>query len=318
MKKLILFFVCAATAVFSQTASQPRVTPVDGYAARVDNQIITYGDVRTHIAPMLQQVVQQYQGQMLVSQMQQLLEDGREALIEEALITAETKHAQFQIPPHVVDEEVEAMIQQRFDGSRVKLTQALISQRMTFEEWKQEVADSLLVRIFYNQEVLQKVQVLDEDVRAEYERVKEELRIPFRVKYRYILINKGVTEEEQAVKRKQAEDTLKKLQDGADFLAVANQVSEGDTGLSPWRDPADVKQVMRPALYATPAGEISGLVEGESVFYIIQVESRQEEGFIPFEEVQEKIRETLSGQERQRLHDALIDRLSAKHYIERF
>lgn len=318
MKKILLLFVCAAAAVFGQTNSEPRVTAIDGYAAQVDNEIITYGDVRTHIAPQLQQAMQQLRGQALAAQMQQLLINGRESLIEEKLIAEEAKNAKFQMPSHVIDEEVKTIIRDRFDGSRALLTKALISQRMTYEEWRESIADQLLVRIYYNQEVLQKVHITDDAVKAEYERVKDELRIPFRVKYRYILINKGSSEEDQAVKRKQAEDTLKKLQDGADFLTVAKEISEGDTDLSPWRDPADVKEVMRPALRRTPAGEISDLIEDDNVFYIIYVESRQEEGLIPFEDVRERIQQSLFDAERQGLHDELVQRLSAKHYIKRY
>jgi parvulin-like peptidyl-prolyl isomerase len=325
MKKLILFFVLSASALFAQTNSATdganaasRGTVIDGYAARVDSHIITYGDIRARIEPLIQQAAQQFGPRELELQIQAMFKDGREALIGEALIVEEIKRNGFQLPDHVVDDEIQTITRNNFEGSRAKLIKALMTRRMTFDEWRTEIGQQLTMRIYYNQEVLQKVAVSDEDVRDEYERVKAGLRIPFRVKYRYILINKGATEEEQAVKRQQAEGTLKKLQAGADFSVVAKAVSEGNSDISPWRDPEDVKEEMRPALYSTAAGQISDLIEGEKVFYIIRVESRQEEGYEPFKNVSEQIRASLTEKERQRLHGEMVDRLSAKHYVERF
>jgi parvulin-like peptidyl-prolyl isomerase len=318
MKKLIILLVSAAAALSAQTNEQPLISAIDGYAARVNDRIITYGDIREHIAPFLSRLSRSYQGEELARQMQRLFVEGREALIEEVLIQEGAKNKKLQLPDHIIDEEVETIIRDRFNGDRALLTKALIARRKTFGEWRQEIADQFVTRVFYSQEVLQNVHVSEEAVRAEYERTKERFLVPFRVKYRYILINKGITEEDRQVKRKQAEDTLKKLQDGAGFEVIAKDVSEGDLSLSPWRDPADVKEEMRPALRNTPAGQISGLIEGEKVYYIIKVESRQEEGCVPFEDVSEAIRKTLEAKERERLHARLVERLSAAHHVKRY
>ena len=319
MKKLLLLLLFATSTLFAQTNNGPVITAIDGYAARVNNRIITYGDIRESIAPIIQQLLQRYQGEELVQQLQELHIQGRETLIEEALIQEEAKSQELSLPPRVIDDEVESIIRDRFDGDRALFNQALAERRMTLEEWREEVADQLVMQAYYSQEVLRKVRVDDEAVQAEYDRIRgTELFIPFRVKYRFILINKGATKEEQVVKRKEVEDILQKLRDGADFATLAKDVSEGDTSLSPWRDPADVKEILRPALQNTPAGEISDLIEDDTVFYIINVESRQEEGYLPLEEVRGAIQQNLAAQERERLHDKLIERLTARHYIERY
>lgn len=318
MKKMILLFVSLAAGLSAQTNHAPQVTAIDGYAARVNNRVITYGDIREHVRPMLKQLTRRARGQELARQMQRLYVDGREALIEEALLQEEARRKKLELPERIIDSEVDSIIRDRFNGNRALLTNALIKRRMTFDEWRQEIADKLTMRVFYNQEVMQNIHVTEEDIRAEYERTEEQYAIPFRVKYRYILINKGVTEKEQRVKRKQAEDTLEKLRAGAAFETVANDVSEGDTALTPWRNPDDVKRAMRPALHSTAAGEISGLIEAEDVFYILNVESRQEEGIVPVEDVSEAIRRQLESAESERLHDRLIKRLSETHHIERY
>jgi len=111
---------------------------------------------------------------------------------------------------------------------------------------------------------------------------------------------------------------LQKLRAGADFIATAKEVSESDIDEAPWRNPDDVRAELRPALLNTPAGQISDLIETSGGFYIVKVEERREKGYTPFEEVQKAIEKKLLDAEKDRLHDDLLKRVSAKHFIERY
>ncbi|NOU35821.1 MAG: hypothetical protein HOO88_03495 [Kiritimatiellaceae bacterium] len=326
MKKILLLLVLAAPALFAQTnpapaavsTNGPLITAIDGYAARVDSTIITYGEVRESAAPYVQQLMRQYKGKELAERLQAVYLDAREALVEEALFKAETKRRELSLPDKVIDDEVSKLIRERFNNDRAQLTRALASRRMTYDEWKQDVRDQITLRVFYNQEVTRRANVPAEAVRAEYERNKAQYFISFKVKYRFILISKGKTDEDREVKRKQAEDTLQKLHDGAAFDTVAQEVSEGDLAASPWREPADVRAELRPALLKTPAGQISDLIETPGEFYIVKVDERREEGYVPFEDAQKDIEKKLLEAERDRLHAALVKAVSANHFIERY
>lgn len=326
MKKLFLLLVLTAPALFAQTntvlapasTNGPLTTAIDGYAARVDSAVITYGEVRESAAPLLQQLTRNYKGQELAKRMQAAYVDARESLIEEALLKAETKARTLSLPDKVVDDEINRLIRERFNNDRALLTRALASRRMTLEEWKQEVRDQITVRVFYSQEVVRRASVPAGAARAEYERVKEKYFLPFKVKYRFILISKGKTDEDLVVKRKQAEDALQKLLAGASFDVVAKEVSEGDLDVSPWRESKDVRAELRPALLKTSAGQISDLIETPNGFYIVKVEERREEGYAPFEELQKELEGKLLDAERDRLHDALIASIAAKHFVERY
>ncbi len=318
MKKALTLLVFMAASLFAQTNSEPVISTIDGYAARVNNRIITYGEIRETVTPIIPQLTKAFKGSELAEKVRDLYLQGRETLIEETLIKEEARIKGLALPPEVLDGEMDAIIREKFNGDRALFNKVLAERRMTLEEWRAEMSDRLIMRAYYTQEVLHKINVTEDEIQAEYERVKDEFFIPFRVKYRYILINKGSTDEEQAVKRKQAEDTLQKLRDGANFAALAEKVSEGDPALSPWRDPADVKEVLRPALRETAAGSFSDLIETDAVFYIIGVESRQEEGHTPLDKVREGITAKLAAAQREQLHKQMIDRLTARHYIERY
>lgn len=326
MKKTTLLLVLAAPALFAQTngtpaaasTNGPLITAVDGYAARVDSTVITYGEVRESVAPYLQQISRKYKGKELAERIQSAYLDARESLIEDALLKAETKTLGVSLPEKVTDDEVSRIIRERFKNDRALLSRALADRRMTFEEWKKEVTEQITIRVYHNQEVTRRANVSAQAVRDEYERSKADYFIPLRVKYHFILISKGKTEEDRAAKRKLAEDSLQKLRTGADFMTVAKEVSEGDIDDAPWRDPADIREELRPALLKTPVGQISDLIETPDLFYIIKVEERREEGFTSFEEAKKSIEEKLLEAERKRLNDELIARLSAKHFVERY
>ena len=318
MKKILLPVIFLASTLSAQTNNKPIISTIDGYAARVNNRIITYGEIRKAISPIIPRLAQAYQGDELAEKVRELYLQGRETLVEEALIKEEARVKGLTLPPEMIQREMDAIIQDKFNQDRSLFNKVLATRRMTLEEWKKEMSDRLVMRAYYSQEVLRKIKITDEEILAEYEQIKEKLFIPFRVKYHYILINKGTTEEEQTVKREQAKKVLQKLRDGADFAALAEEVSEGDPALSPWRDPVDVKAPLRPALRQTPAGQFSDLIETDSVFYIVGVESRQEEGYTPLDEVRASVTESLAAQKRERLHHQLMERLRAKHYIERY
>jgi peptidyl-prolyl cis-trans isomerase SurA len=318
MKKTLLFLLLTAGTLLAQTNAGPVVTAVDGYAARVDSTIITYGEVRESVAPYLQQLQKQLQGEELALQIQQAFREAREALIEEALLKEEVKLLGLNLPDAFVNEEINRLIRERFEDDRAILTRALAARRMTFEEWRQEVADQLTVRVFYGQEVTRRASVPLQAVQAEYERTKKDYFRPLKVKLRLIVAGKGKTDQDRGLKKQQLEEVLQKVRDGADFAVIAKEISEGDAAESPWREVNDVREELRPALLNTPAGGVSDLIETPGEFYIVKIEERREEGFAPFEEVRAEIENRLLAMEQDRLHRQLIERLAAKHFVERY
>jgi len=322
MKKALLFLILMAGTLCAQTNDGSVVTAIDGYAAQVGSTIITYGEIRENVAPFMQQLFERYEGDELAQQIQNLYLKTREALIEEALIKEETRELGLALPPDAIDEEVNRLIRERFDGDRNLLTRALAARRMTFAEWREGVADQITLRVYYSQEITRRASVSADALRTAYEENKEHFHIPLNVKFRAILINKGSTEEDRAVKKQQAKDVLKKLRDGANFAETAKEVSEGiradDGGAFPWSDPKDIREELRPALHRVAAGQISDLIETDEEFYIIKIEERREEGTVPFEDVRAQIETELLRIEQDRLHTELIERLAKRHFVKRY
>ncbi len=322
MKKVALILILLAGSLFAQTNEGPVLITIDGYAARAGNTIITYGKIREAIAPFMPQLFQHYQGEELAQQVRAARLAARETLIEEALIREEVKALGLGLPPSLIDEEADRLIRERFNNNRALLNKALAERRMTFEEWREELADQIILRVYYNREITKKAVVSEEAVRTAYEQAKESHFIPLQVKFRAILINKGRSAEDRAVKKQQVDTVLQKLLNGAGFAEMAKEFSEGiradDGGAFPWKELKDIHEALRPALRTVSTGQLSGLIETDEEFYIVKVEERREEGYVPFEELREQLESEQLALEQKRLHQRLMERLTATYFVERY
>jgi peptidyl-prolyl cis-trans isomerase SurA len=156
-------------------------------------------------------------------------------------------------------------------------------------------------------------------VRQAYENDKARHFIPEKVKYSVIVLNKGATPDDQAVKLEEAQSIRKRLLEGADFGETAKAVSEGsraaEGGEFPWMQPKDVRLELQETLQTLPAGEISEIIVTDAELYIVKVDARRKAGYKSFDEVRKSIKEELEARERDRLKSRWIARLKENNYV---
>ncbi len=330
MKKsiLLLIYACAA-AVTGQTgptaeppaSARPERVEIDGYAAKVNDRIITIGEVREALAPMLPELYRTYQGEQLDQEYAKAFRRTLNELIEQALILESFESRGQPIPDQYINDEIQRIIKDRFKGDEALFEQTLTRQKKSRADYMDNVRDQMVVGMMIGQEVSQRARATPEQVRNYYEAHKQQnYFIPEKVKYGVIVINKGATPEEQAVKLEEARQTRQKLLDGADFSAMAQEVSEGsratEGGQFPWMQPEDARPELHATLKTLPAGEISEIVDTGTQLYIIKMEARRQSAIKSFDEVRDGIEKTLSAQERQRLRERWIERLKTEHYVK--
>ncbi len=292
---------------------------IDGYAAKVNDRVITRGEVREAMAPILPEIYRQFQGAQLEEELEKAFRQAREGLIERALIMEAFKARGGSIPDQYVEEEIKRTISQQFKGDAALFEQVLAEQKKTRAEYMEVLREQMAVGMMTNEEVSRRARVTPEQIRLEYEKNKETYFISEKMKYSVIVLNKGETPEDQQVKMQEARRVRQKLLDGADFAATAKEVSEGsraaEGGAFPWMQPKDVREELRGVLESLPAGEISDIVETDSQLYILKVDARRQPGYKPFDEVRQEIKTALTAKERDRLKARWIERLRANNYV---
>jgi parvulin-like peptidyl-prolyl isomerase len=110
---------------------------------------------------------------------------------------------------------------------------------------------------------------------------------------------------------------------GGDFTALAREYSDDErtkqTGDLPWLSREEIKLVaFRDAAFALEKGGISGIIESQSGFHIIQGVDRQPSRIAEFDEVKDRILTLLQGQQAQEKLRETVEVLMAKASIERF
>ncbi|MCK5675995.1 MAG: peptidylprolyl isomerase [Verrucomicrobia bacterium] len=296
-----------------------RSIEIDGYAATVNDRVITQGEVREAMAPILPELYRTYQGAKLEEELEKAFVNTRNELVERALIMAAYKARGGQIPDQYVNDEIKRVITERFKGDDALFEQVLAGQKKTRAEYMDTTREQMAVGMMMNEEVYRRARVTPEQVREAYEADKESYFIPEKVKYSVIVLNKGATPEDQAVKQTEAESIRKQLVEGADFGETAKEVSEGsraaEGGVFPWMQPKDVRPELQKTLNTLPAGEISEIIAADTELYLVKVEARRQAGHKTFDEVRKSIKAALNAKERERLRIRWIDRLKENNYV---
>jgi parvulin-like peptidyl-prolyl isomerase len=330
MKKLlpIIVFLCVWTVqAQTNTAIQTNTPPptqsieIDGYAAKVNDRVITIGEVREAMAPMLPELYRLFDGDELEAALRRAFQQTRDELIAQALILEAFEEKGGMIPDQYVNDEIRRIINDGFKGDEAQFEQVLASQKMSRAEYREEIRDKLIVGMLSNEEINKRARATPEEIRTYYEETKDqEFFIPEKVKYSVIALNRGETPEEQDVKFEEAAGIRQKLLEGADFADMAKDVSEGsraaEGGEFPWMQPTDARDELQEILKALPVGEVSEIITGETQLYIVKIDARRQSGYKSFEEVRDDIKKTLLAKERQRLRERWIERMKAENYVK--
>jgi peptidyl-prolyl cis-trans isomerase D len=142
---------------------------------------------------------------------------------------------------------------------------------------------------------IQNAKISDAGLQREYQDSIDSYRVPERVQVRHILIKtQGKPKEQVAALKAKADDILKQLQHGGDFADLAKKNSEdpgsgqkgGELG---WIVHGQTVPNFENTAFSLNPGQLSGVVETEYGYHILQVEAKQPAHTQPFEEVKPQL-----------------------------
>ncbi len=295
---------------------------VDGVAAMVNERVITFGELRSALEPMERQLRQQFSGAELMNRLDQAYERVLQNAIERSLILEEFSAMGGEIPRQIIDEQVQAVLVEEFDGDRGMLLRALAQEGLSMEEWRRQLGDQLKIMSLRSEKVLPNVVVSPRQIREAYETRRDEFFTEPGTRIRIITL--AIDEEtDQGALREQAMQIKDAIAAPDDFALLAQQYSTdrfaangGDRG---WIDPqrmlrADLAQ----AAEALDSGEVSEWIETDTAWYLVFVEGRREGGLQRFEDVRDDLALSVRRAEEERIFEAWINRLRNRHHVQVF
>jgi peptidyl-prolyl cis-trans isomerase D len=139
------------------------------------------------------------------------------------------------------------------------------------------------------------INIPDTELRRDYEANKDHFRTPERVKVRHILLKTTEKPQDELPKiRAKIEDLLKQIKGGADFAALAKKNSE-DPGSAvkggdlDWVTRNQTVANFEKTAFSLKPKELSGIVQTEYGFHILQVMEKQDARLKGFEEAKEEL-----------------------------
>ncbi len=312
--------LAAGFAIVCAVAAPARSLPVDGYAAFVNSRVITVGEVLAIVEPIRAQLAERSGGEDLEQKMEAAYREGLDALIERALILEEFAALGGNIPDRAVDDQINVMINERFKNDRIAFLEALAEDRMTLDDWREETRNRLIVNLMRRREIIDRVNISPRAVRELYDSRSSQYQVPEQIRLSMIVLHRGATADDRAVKKNEAEQIRKKLLAGSDFAATAKSSSEGykaaEGGDQGWMDPKTLRKELADVVAALEPGRISEVIETDDDFYILKVEAKKSASIIPFDSLRARIEEELRKAEELKLYKAWIERLKRKFYVK--
>ncbi len=308
----VILFLLAAGGALGQEV-------LDGIAAVVNNEVVTFSQVRELVAAKERSAKETYKGEELVQKVKEIRLAAINDLIDRQLILAEFKSKGFQIPDYFIEERVTTIVREEFGGDRSAFIRTLAAQGFTLERFRQLEKDKIIVQEMRRQAIKGNVTASDTQIAEYYRQHLEDYGTPEQLKLRTITVRRSG---ENDARKKMIEEIRQKIAEGAEFGDLARMYSEDDkqeaSGDWGWIDRRTLNESLSKSAFALKAGEVSKVVELGGSYYLLFAESKKPATVKPLKDVRDEIEKTLIQTERQKLQAVWIAKLRKKAFIKMY
>jgi len=303
-------------------AAEPEPEVVDGVAAVVNGDVITYSQVRTVVMPREKLLRAQFTGQQLVDKVKEARQLALQDLIDRQLILQSFRKENFQIPDHYVEERLHDIIRTDFGGDRNTFIKTLEAQNYTIGEFKKMETEKMIVQAMRGKNVKMQMIASPAKVEAFYKEHRDDFTSKEQVKLRLIMIPSHASDGNAAAQKAMADEIFGKLVNGAEFERMAQLYSEDSTrehgGDWGWIEHKTLATPLEKVAFNLPVGKISNVVEFSGNYYILKVEDKKGGETKSLADARPDIEKKLLQLEAQSLQEKWLTSLRSKAFIKTF
>src|SRR5713226_554719 len=206
---------------------------VEEIIARVNNEIITRSEYEKSRQSAEEGAREDCQGKCTPEQLKAEIEQRQKTslrdLIDQSLLVQRAKDMGVSVEPELIKRLDAIRIQNKIE-SMEELEKAVTSQGLNWEDFKNNIRNTLLTQRVVSSEVGSHITISDEEVSKYYQAHKTEFVRPEQVALREIEVStQGKKPEEIPDLKKKAETALKRVKDGEDFGEIAKRFSDSST-----------------------------------------------------------------------------------------
>ena len=274
---------------------------VEEIIARVNNEIITRSEYDKARQTAEDDAKSECQNRCTAEQVQTAIADRQKNtlrdLVDQSLLVQRGKDMGVSVEPEVI---------KRIDAIRIEnklptleaLEDAVRGQGLNFEDFKNNIRNTLLTQRVISSEVGSHINISDDEVSKYYEAHKAEFVRPEQVALREIVVNtEGKKPEELPDLKKKAETALKRVQDGEDFGEIAKRLSDGSTktqgGFLGIYKRGELSKELEDKVFKMKRSELTEVMETKQGYLVLQVLEHYDEGEQALAKVKNEIMDKL-------------------------
>ena len=313
----------AATALTFVAAPIRAQEVLDGLAAVVNNDVITFSQVRDIVSARENNARANLKGQAQIEEIKKIRLAALNELIDRQLILQEFKKMQKEkgaaIPPHIIDEHVETIIREQFGNDRQAFIRTLAAQGLTLERFRQIEEEKIIVQAMRGQKMGGPSAIVAEPrIREYYDKNRSQYTSEEQMHLRMLVLRKSVGEGNP--RQRMMQEIREKIVGGAAFEDLArmydegsgDQANRGDWG---WIGRHTLNETLTKEAFKLKPGQVSQIIDIDGNYYLLYCEARKAEVSRPLGEVRDEIEKKLIQDDRQKLQREWLDKLRSKAYI---
>ncbi|MFM8458995.1 MAG: peptidyl-prolyl cis-trans isomerase [Chthoniobacterales bacterium] len=295
---------------------------VDGIAAVVNSNVITFGQVRELLMFRQRSLGQQQMTDEMKEKMKASQEAAVKDLVDRQLIIDEFKTQGFQIPEYVVDDRMNSLIREEFGGDRTSFVRTLKAQGFSLSRFREVEKEKIIVQAMRQRAVKTDFVISPDKIEAFYRKNLDKYSTPEEIRLSMIVLRPDASggDDPVAATREIAQEIRQKLADGADFAGMAQMYSQDSTaelgGDWGWIDRKTLTSELNGVAFSLSPGELSDVIQVGDAFYIMRVEAKKAAVTKPLAEMRDEISQKLYEEERLRLQQQWIDGLRRKAFVK--
>lgn len=189
-----------------------------------------------------------------------------------------------------------------------------------------EMSDQLIVQALTRQEVLDKINISDDELKSYYDQNTDKFKKDEKVRVNLIKIDVGESDSPKDLKKKKAlaAKALARIKKGEDFEKVAKEMSEdertknrgGNTGLfSRGKRASLYGEAFEDKAFSLELNKVSDVFEAKGGLYIIKVVDKKPMEQEPFEAVKQRIERTMKTEKQKASMEAYLEGLKSKYPV---
>ena len=284
---------------------------LDGLAAKVNDAVITVGDV---VNEMRRMNADQKIG------FREAYSNAVEEAINRRLILNAALEKKLEMQEWLVDNRIREIVKDNFDGDMNKLNAQLAQSKVPLTDWRNQIRDDMIVNAMRFQMIDKGAEPTPAQMHNEYLMHRDRYCSEARTTVSVILLRPPEDDKSPSVATR-GEEIFGRLEAGEKFSELAKRYSADSHAKSggQWKD-VKPDEVFRPefaeAIAKLKTGEVSKLINLDGWGFIVRKDSETTDSQLSFEEAYDEIARNVRKEVVKARHAAWIARMRAESFIK--